>query len=86
MNATRGSVVSSTTSAFGVWNISDEALNLILVATVVVNAVGVVGNALLLTGLLLLRNSSRLSRASVHMLLQQATVDLFTCLTAIGCA
>ena len=85
MNVTRGGVVSSTASALSIWSVSDEAFNLLLVATVVVNAVGVVCNALLGTGLLLLRGSGRLSRASVQMLLQQGVVDLLTCLTAIGC-
>lgn len=89
MNASSSGVTSALTSADastrnGTWSVSPETIYQILLAIVGVNAVGVVGNVLLVIGLLLLRGSGRMSRASVQMLIQQASVDFLTCLTAIG--
>ena len=73
-------------AGIGGWNIGADVLFEFLMAVMGVNAVGVVANTLLLTGLLLLHGTGRMSRVSVQMIAQQATADLLTCAVAIAYA
>ena len=68
----------------GGWSISPSTISQIVLVMVGINSVGVVANGLLVAGLVLLRGSGRMSRASVQMLLQQAAVDFLTCAVAIA--
>lgn len=83
MNTTVASLI-TTTGGGNVWGISPETISTILLVIVGINALGVVGNGLLVVGLVLLRGSGKLSRASVQMLLQQAVIDFLNCVTAIA--
>lgn len=81
-------VNSATTAIAGIagWNIDPPVLALFLLAVVGVNAVGVVANAMLLTGLLLLHGAGRMSVVSMQLIAQQASADLLTCAVAIAYA
>ena len=68
----------------GGWSISQTTISQVVLVVVGINSVGVVANGLLVAGLVLLRGSGRMSRASVQMLLQQAAVDFLTCAVAIA--
>ena len=70
----------------GGWNIGADVLSDFLLAVVGVNSVGVVANTLLLTGLLMLHGTGRMSRVSVQMIAQQTTADMLTCAVAIAYA
>ena len=74
------------TVEIGGWNIGADVLAQLLLAIMGVNAVGVVANTLLLTGLLLLHSSGRMSRVGMQMIAQQATADILTCAVAIAYA
>ena len=68
------------------WSLSPQIVSQFVLAMMCINAIGVMGNGLLVTGLLLLRGSGRMSSASVQMLLQQATIDSLTCAVVIAYA
>ena len=55
---------------------SSRTLSVVLWAVIAINAVGIVANAFLITGLMLLHGKGHISVASVQMLVQQASVDL----------
>ena len=92
MSSTRqmsGVEVNATTTQtveIGGWNIGADVLAQLQLAIVGVNAVGVVANTLLLTGLLLLHGTGRMSIVSVQMIAQQATAELLSCAVAIAYA
>lgn len=85
MNTSLEILISTSSSASG-WGVSSTTISQFLLVVVGINAFGVVGNGLLVAGLVLLRGSGRMSIASVQMLLQQAAVDFLTCTVAIACA
>lgn len=65
---------------------ASRTLSVALWVAVGVNAVGIVANAILLVGLLLLHGKGHLGAASVQMLVQQASVDLILNGLSIGYA
>lgn len=73
MNTSTNFLEFSTTSGA---TFSIKALSVVLWAVIGVNGVGIVANAALLTGLMLLHGRGHMSVASVQMLAQQASVDL----------
>lgn len=71
-------------STSGAAAFASHTLTSFLMAVVGVNAVGVVANSLLLTGLMLLRGRGYLSGPSVQMLAQQASADFLINVVSIA--
>lgn len=80
----RGNVTTIQSDGLSFWE--GPFVNLVLQTTVGVNAVGVVANALVLTGLLLAQRTGRMSLVSAQMVAQQATADLLSCSLSIAYA
>ena len=74
LNATNSLEVTSTTITGS--EFSSRPLSLVLWAVIAINTLGIIANAFLITGLILLHGKGHISVASVQMLVQQASVDL----------